>query len=109
MHPVRATALPRQAGSRGGHQGGPIMRTSSRMPWLLVVLASLALLADCSSSASTARGQGTTPTATSAHATPPSAPPHALAWTQFDGSGTPQIWASINSDAPAQITHVAPA
>ncbi len=89
------------------------------MPWLLALLAllaSLALLAGCSSSASTARGHGTTPTATGAHGAPSSstsppasAPPHAFAWTQFDGSGTPQIWASINGAAPAQITHVAPA
>lgn len=95
------------------------MRTSSRVPWLLAVLAllaSLALLTGCSSSASTAHGHGTTPTATSAHVAPPSstsppasAPPHAFAWTQFDGSGTPQIWASINGAVPAQITHVAPA
>ena len=94
------------------------MRSSSRMPWLLALLAllaSLALLAGCSSSASTARGHGTTPTATGAHGAPSSstsppasAPPHAFAWTQFDGSGTPQIWASINGAAPAQITHALP-
>src|SRR5260370_23804073 len=83
---------------------------------LLALVASLAPLAGCSSSASSARGHGTTPTATGAHGAPSSstsppasAPPHAFAWTQFDGNGSPQIWASINGAAPAQITHVAPA
>ena len=47
-------------------------------------------------------GGGSSPTAT----TPPTAPPHAFAWFQLDGSHVPQIWASLNGAAPRQITHV---
>ncbi len=48
-----------------------------------------------------------TPTATTARATATAAaaPPHAFAWTQHDGSGVAQVWASVNGAAPVQITH----
>jgi hypothetical protein len=49
----------------------------------------------------------TTPRATPlATATPFGPPPHAFAWTQHDGAGLPQVWASVNGAAPTQITQV---
>jgi hypothetical protein len=67
----------------------------------------LALAACGSSSGTVSRG---TPTATTARvaaatATASGSPPHAFAWTQHDGTGVAQVWASVNGAAPVQITH----
>jgi hypothetical protein len=73
-----------------------------------VLIPLLLALAACSSSFS---GVATgTPTATTsavarATATPSGPPPHAFAWTQHDGTGVAQVWASLNGAAPVQITH----
>lgn len=61
--------------------------------------------------ATSAGGPPTASTATPAPratATPAGPPSHAFAWTQYDTHYVPQIWASINGAAPAQITHLPP-
>jgi hypothetical protein len=72
-----------------------------------VVIPLVLLLGACGSSSSVARVG--TPTATTAlaraTATPSAPPPHAFAWTQHDGTGVAQVWASVNGATPVQITH----
>jgi hypothetical protein len=82
-------------------------RTRARRVAGAVLIPLVLLLVACGSS-STAVLVGT-PTATTAIAratvTASGSPPHAFAWTQHDGTGTAQVWASVNGATPVQITH----
>ncbi|HEV7128192.1 MAG TPA: hypothetical protein VGN32_12200 [Ktedonobacterales bacterium] len=72
----------------------------------LALAAFVPVLLACGATTTIVQGGGTpTPHPTTPTPVPP--PPHAISWNQLDGSGAPQIWASINDGAPTQITHTA--
>lgn len=81
------------------------MRPRAGIITLGAIVSSAIVLFGCSLGSSSASVVGTA-TTTSATATP-TAPPHALAWFQEDGSGVGQIWASINDGPAHQVTHMA--
>lgn len=72
---------------------------------ILTLAASLVTLAACGAATAVVVSPTHTPPHAVATATPSGPPPHAFAWTQVDGSGAPQIWASLSGATPVQITH----
>ena len=82
----------------------------SRLGAVLAITASVVALWACgaASSVTVTTGATVSPTSGRAPTATTSAPPaHAFAWTQYDTSSVPQVWASLNGAAPVQITHFA--